>query len=167
MIKKLLILYFLLFNANLLFSQKGFAIGDTLPDFSYPGQFTKSYSLKELRGSYVFVHCWASWNEESRKMQLEMIDHYVRFKDKRFKKGRRFHIISISLDEDQKIWELTLKKDNLPWKSQVCDFKSWDSPLVQKLKVNSIPSNFLLSPSGTILHMNVNPSELKSILNDL
>lgn len=145
-------------------AQKSFAIGDTLPNFSYPGQFTKSYQLKELKGSYVFIHFWSSWNEESRKMQLEFIDPYIRFKDKRFKKGKRFQIISISLDHDKAMWELALKKDNLPWKMQVCEAKGWDSQLVQDLRVNIIPQNYLLDPNGIILKINITPDELLQLL---
>lgn len=145
-------------------AQKSFAVGDTLPNFSYPGQFTKSYQLKELKGSYVLIHCWASWNEESRKMQMEFIDPYARFKDKRFKNGRRFQIISISLDHDKALWELALKKDNLPWKMQVCDTKSWESPLINLLGINVLPQNFLIDPRGIIVKINVTPEELLQTL---
>jgi len=154
----------LTFHLPLAKAQKSFGVGDTLPNFSYPGQFTKSYQLNELKGSYVLIHCWASWNEESRKMQMEFIDPFIRFKDKRFKSGKRFQIISISLDHDKALWELALKKDNLPWKMQVCDTKGWESPLINLLDISVIPKNYLIDPRGIILKINVTPEELLQTL---
>ncbi|MDZ4666585.1 MAG: thioredoxin family protein [bacterium] len=157
---------FLLYVAS--FAQLSmWAEGDTIPNFSYKGQFAKAYQLKELKGSYVLINMWASWNEESRKMQLNFIESYARFKDKRFKKGRKFYIISISLDETEEIWSLALKKDNLPWRTHICDLKSWDSELVKLLKIETIPANYLIDPNGIVIARNIKKEQLESILKGL
>jgi peroxiredoxin len=142
-------------------------VGDTLPNFAYKGQFAKPYQLKELKGSYVLVNFWASWNEESRKSQIDLIESYARFKDKRFKNGRKFYIISVSLDETDEIWTLALKKDNLPWKGHYCDYQSWKSELLGKLKIDQIPANYLLNPSGIIIARNVKKEQLEELLKGL
>ena len=141
--------------------------GDTLPNFSYQGQFAKPYYLKDLKGSYVLVNFWASWNEESRKMQMNYIETFARYKDRKFKAGRKFYIISVSLDESKNTWDLSLKKDKLPWKNQACDFLGWNSPIVQKCGVKNIPCNFLLDPEGRIIALNLNNDKLEEILNNL
>jgi len=166
MMKKLLLLSLLLVSifAN---AQKQFAVGDTLPSFSFQGQFTKSYTLEQLRGSYVLIQCWASWNEESRKIQRSFIEPFVKYKDKRFINGRRFNIISISLDHNEELWELALKKDNLPWKNNLYEKNLWNSALLNQLKISSIPSNYLLDPNGIIVKVNVNADELEEFLRNL
>lgn len=148
------------------FSQpdKSFEIGDTLPDFSYHGAFQKPYHLNDLKGSYVMVHFWASWNAESRTLQREMAAPYIKYKDKKFKTGRKFYIISISLDETRKYCDLALKKDNLPWKSLVCDEKGWNSPIIGKCGAKTIPCNFLLNPYGIIVAKNINATDLERLL---
>ncbi len=164
--KKSLLIFFLLL-ASFANAQKPFAIGDTLPSFSFQGQFTKSYTLAQLRGSYVLIQFWASWNEESRKLQRSFIDPFVKYKDKRFSNGRRFNIISISIDQDLTLWELALKKDNLPWRNNICEKNLWESLLLQQLKVFAIPSNYLLDPNGIIVKVNVNADELDEFLRNL
>jgi thiol-disulfide isomerase/thioredoxin len=166
---KLLLSFFLFLGLNqtLLAQKKPFSIGDTLPNFEYQGQFARNYQLKELKGSYVLVQFWASWNQESRSMQFDFIDTYGKYKDKKFKKGRRFYIVSVSLDEDKVIWELSLKKDNLPWKSNVCDFQVWNSPIVKNCRINSIPFNYLLDPDGRIIAKNITKDQLDEILKGL
>ncbi len=145
---------------------KDFGIGDTLPDFLYQGAFQKPYHLTDLKGSYVLIHFWASWNAESRTLQREMVPPYTKYKDKKFQRGRKFYIISVSLDESLKYWELALKKDNLPWKNHVCDELGWKSPIVETCRIKSIPFNYLLNQEGIIVAKNVNSQELERLLKD-
>ena len=142
-------------------------IGDSFPNFSYQGQFTKKYQLSELKGSYVLVQYWSSWNAESRAMQQDFIDVYARYRDRKFKKARKFYIVSISLDEELHTWEIALKKDNLPWKSHACDGLGWKSPLVSMVNLEQLPANFLLDPNGRIIAKNIKKDELDEILKPL
>lgn len=163
--KRYLLIYCFLFLAwHAIGQNRELNIGDTLPNFSYQGQFSKSYNLNELKGSYVLVNFWATWNLESRGMQLDFIDIYAKYKDKRFKKGRKFYILSISLDEAFEVYNSALKKDNLPWKSHLCDFKGWSSPIIQQCGVQSIPFNYLLDPNGIVIAKNIKKDLLEDIL---
>ncbi len=76
-----LFFFLIIHNFGALGQTKQWKIGDTLPNFSYEGQFTRDYQLKELQGSYVLVNFWASWNEESRRLQISFIDLFARYKD--------------------------------------------------------------------------------------
>ncbi len=162
-----LFFFLIIHNFGALGQTKQWKIGDTLPNFSYEGQFTRDYQLKELQGSYVLVNFWASWNEESRRLQISFIDLFARYKDRRFKQGRKFYIISVALDDNPEMLELALKKDNLPWKTKYCDFKGWKSPLLEQAKVNQIPCNYLLDTRGVILGVNLKKDQLEEILRAL
>jgi len=142
-------------------------IGDTLPNFSYEGQFARDYQLKELKGSYVLVHYWASWNEESRRMQRSFIDLFGRYKDRRFKQGRKFYIISVALDDNAEILELAIRNDNLPWKNKYCDYKGWKSPIIEEARISQIPANYLIDPRGIIIGVNLKKDQLEEILRSL
>ncbi len=162
---KNLVIFCLLFSVWNAFGQNNeLNIGDTLPNFSYQGQFSKPYHLKDLKGSYVLVNFWATWNQESRGMQLDYIETYARYKDKKFKKGRKFYIISISLDEAFEVYNSALKKDNLPWKTHLCDFLGWNSPIIKQCGVASIPLNYLIDPNGIIIAKNIKNEALEDIL---
>ena len=161
---KFLSILFLILPIAALAQPKSFEVGDTLPDFSYQGTFQKPYHLKDLKGSFVLIHFWASWNTESRRIQREMSGSYIKFKDKKFKKGRKFYLISVSIDEDIKYNDLALKKDNLPWKNHACDQKGWSSPIITGCKINSIPANYLINPDGIIVAKNIDYQQLDILL---
>lgn len=165
--KVYLLLSFILATVWLKAQPPTLQIGDTFPNFTYQGQFTKQYQISELKGSYVLIQFWASWNIESREMQLDFIDTYAKYRDRKFKKGRKFYIVSVSLDEELNIWEIALKKDNLPWKSHTCDGKGWYSPIVAAAQIEQIPANFLLDPNGRIIAKNLKKEALEEILKPL
>ena len=161
---KLLILVF--FLENLAFAQilPKFEIGDTLPNFSFKSNFKRNYSLSDLKGSYVLVFFWSSWNKESREIQKDMFPIFNKFKDKKFSKGRKFYVVSVSIDDSKKLWEFALKKDNPPWNYHQCDFRGWNSTVVQACRVNAIPFNYLLNSDGVIVGKNMNAQELERLL---
>lgn len=164
MLRLLFILGFLL-SLNLAKAQQySLHIGDTFPNFQYKGMFQKENKLNGLKGSYVLVHFWASWNTESRELQLEFIPVYSKFKEKKFNKGKKFYIVSVSLDKEEKLYELAIKKDNLPWSSNYCDYLGWQSELINRCGIQQIPSNFLLNPEGKIVAINISATELEQLL---
>jgi thiol-disulfide isomerase/thioredoxin len=155
----------LFFAVNSIYGQKTLLhIGDTFPNFKYQGMFQKENKLSGLKGSYVLIHFWSSWNSESREMQSEFIPVYSKFKEKKFLKGKKFYIVSISLDAEPKLYEIALKKDNLPWNGYYCDFLSWKSEIILLTGMQQIPTNYLLGPDGKIVAININATALEQYL---
>lgn len=144
-----------------------FNIGDTLPNFQFKGLVNNDISLNQLRGTYVFVVFWASWNAESRKLNRELLPVYSRYKDKNFSVGRRFNVVSVSIDANPKPYELAIKKDNPAWFYHYCDYKGWQTAPVKICRVAQIPSNFLLDPKGVVIQKNIGIKELELLLNKL
>lgn len=135
------------------------------PNFTFKGLFDTTYKLTDLKGSYVLVNFWASWNEESRKMQIKQTPIYSKYHDLVFKQGTGFEIVSVSLDTEASEIQLALKKDRLNWVNQSCDFKAWEGNLVNQIALKGIPANFLIDPSGKILAQNIEADSLEVLLN--
>lgn len=154
----------LCFNSN----AQNFEIGDTIPNFNLHATHDEHLDFYQINDGYVFIHFWASWNNESRRVNRELLPIYSRYREKRFKNGiRRFNIITISIDNHKSYYELAIKKDNPSWTFKTCDFLGWKSPLIELMQVKRIPSNFLVEPGGRIIGKNLTTKELELLLRSL
>lgn len=139
---------------------EGLNEGNTLPNFTQYDQFGKLITLTNFRGKYVLVNFWASWSEPSRKENEILVRAFESFK------RNNFTILSISLDYDRNSWLQAITNDKLTW-TQLSDLKHWSNEVASKLKVVSIPTNFLLDPNGKIIARNLRSYELSLALPNL
>jgi len=139
-----------------------FKRGDLAPDFEIKGIDNKKYKLSDFRGKTVLLDFWASWCPPCRELNPNLVKVYNVYHDK------GFDIFQVSLDKTTEALIEAVKKDALPWKTQTCDFKSWDSPIAQLYLVKEIPQNFLIDKNGKIIAINCNGNtlnkELKKVL---
>jgi peroxiredoxin len=133
------------------------SIGSIAPDFTLLSLENKNISLRDFRGKYVLIDFWASWCLPCRGENPNVVAAYKEFKDK------NFTVLGISLDSDKDQWQQAVVKDNLIW-SHVSELKGWESTIATVYGVRSIPSNFLIDPTGKIIAMNLRGDELKRTL---
>lgn len=135
-------------------------VGSILPNFTQYDQYGNLINLSDFRGKYVLVHFWASWS----KPDMEEIKYLVlannQFKD------RNFTLLGVSLDKDRRSWLNAIEKSSLNW-THVSDLKSWSNEVATKFKIVSIPTNFLLDPSGKIIAKDLRSDNLLWTLNNL
>ena len=148
-------------------TQASYAIGDSIPNCTFVYHGLDTVYLADLRGSLVFVDFWASWSPTSRKEHVNLQRIFMRYKDKKFRTARKFHIISVSIDTQHRQWEFALKRDALSWPFQVCDFSGWNSPYVNHFRVAYIPANFLLDEKGTVIGKDLYAEDLEDRLRAL
>ena len=100
-------------------------------------------SNSDYKNTYLLVTFWASWDEESRMRQRELIALMEKYAE------CNFDILGISLDTDRAAWIQAIKEDSLTWR-QANDLDGWNTGLVQRMQIKSLPSNVLLSPQRRV-----------------
>ncbi|MES2653995.1 MAG: TlpA disulfide reductase family protein [Bacteroidota bacterium] len=131
------------------------AIGSAAPDFTTKLDNNKSFTLSSLKGSITLLEFWASWDIPSRKNHLELISIYNKYKDKKFAAAKKFHVVSISIDQKPEVYKVAIVREALPWSYHTCDFNGWYGTVVNLYKVEHIPNNFLLDAQGNIIAKNI------------
>jgi peroxiredoxin len=135
------------------------AVGTTAIDFTQPDTTGTPVSLSSFRGKYVLVDFWASWCGPCRAENPNVVENFNQFKQK------NFTVLSVSLDKPggKDNWLGAIHKDNLTW-TQVSDLQFWNNAAAQLYRVNSIPFNMLIDPSGKIIAKNLRGELLHSKL---
>lgn len=103
----------------------------------------KNVSTSDYKDTYLLITFWASWDEESRRRQRELIV----LKEKYQKNN--FDILSVSLDTDRATWIQAINEDSVTWR-QACDFDGWSTGIVERMQIEHLPANVLLNPSRRI-----------------
>lgn len=142
-------------------SQKKLAIGSPAPEIAMNTPEDKPLALSSLKGKVVLVDFWASWCGPCRAENPNVVAAYNKYKSK------GFDIYSVSLDKDKEKWVAAIKKDGLAWTNHVCDFKFWQSPVVQLYNFNGIPYNVLLDKNGNIIAKNLRGEDLEKKLEEV
>ncbi|WP_025146532.1 TlpA disulfide reductase family protein [Pedobacter jeongneungensis] len=138
-------------------------IGIQAPDFAIPSEDGKMISLNSYRGGYVLVDFWASWCLPCRMENPNLRKVYAKYKDQNFK------VLGISLDEGEKgrsSWAKAIRTDSLTW-DQGSELKGYKGVISALYKVDAIPVNFLIDPSGKIIARNLRGPALGEMMEKL
>ncbi len=134
--------------------------GDKLPNIKLPLLNGDTINLSDVKSRFILVDFWATWCNEcvpNNKIVKEIYDKYS---------AKGFQIVQISLDDNKDYLKRVVENDSIPW-IVVADFLQWDSPIVNSLSINSIPSNYLIDRFGVVQARNITGKELQEVLNKL
>ena len=135
---------------------EGLTIGDKAPTFTICGE-KQLIDLKDLRGKYVLLSFWASYDALSR-MQNATLNHAVAQAD-------NVEMVSVSFDEYQSVFQETIRKDQIVTPTCFVETKGEYSGLFKKYRLGRGFTNYLLDDNGVIIAKNISAAELSAYLN--
>jgi peroxiredoxin len=134
-------------------------VGSMAIDFEQNDVNSNAVKLSDFKGKYVLLDFWASWCGPCRGESPHLVEAYSKYKSK------GLNIISVSADKDKAAWLKAVADDKLDW-TQLCDF-SGDNPILKKYGITTIPSNFLIDPTGKIIAEELRGSNLGKKLEEV
>ena len=130
-----------------------------LPAFSATDVKGRSVSQNDLKSKVNVLSVWVSWNFMS-------IDTQRRLQALKKTYGDKLSIVSICLDGDIKDCKKRLDCDSIQWKN-ICDGRMWQTPVLAKLGVASLPANWIIDQKGVIVEHNLSPQQMEEKINEL
>jgi Thiol-disulfide isomerase and thioredoxins len=127
--------------------------GSTPPDFTVTDIAGVEHTLSKLKGNVVLLDFWATWCPPCRVEVPHLIDIQKRFG------GRKFVLISISLDRDLEAARRFVKDKGMDW-LHVIDRQA-ARELAEKYEVRFIPSTFVIDRGGKIAAAQLRGSGLR------
>lgn len=125
------------------------ALHRQFPSFTYfTADSCKKITESTFSDKHVLVTFWASWDKESHK-QLKHL--------KEMEKGVKsdnFKILNIALEHDTIAWKKYVESNSIAG-INVCDKMAWDSDIINKFKITSIPYSVLINPHQRITRLDV------------
>ncbi len=135
-------------------AMKTVSIGQKAPDFTLNDVNGNPVSLSSKIGSkLLLIDFWAGWCGPCRQENPNVVKVYNEFN----KKG--FDVFGVSLDQTKEEWVKAIADDKLTW-THVSDLQYWNNAAAKLYAVNSIPANFLLDETGTIIARNLREDDL-------
>lgn len=132
-------------------------MGDIAPAFALADTTGKQINLQDFRGKYVLIDFWASWCVPCRVENEHVQKAYNAYKDK------GFEVLGISTDMMLNNWKKAVKDDGMTWVNVVDP----ESKVSGQYNIKSIPSNFLLDPTGKIIGINLRGKALHESLKNI
>ena len=138
---------------RLLKTLSGAQRGTTLTPFETTDIDGKKYNTRSLRGKVAVVNVCAAWSAESMNIQRKL---------RQLKKtyGDKLELLTVSMDASKKICAEHRDRDSTLW-TTICDELVWDSPVMQKLSLSSVPDNIILNRAGRVVARNVSAENME------
>jgi len=135
-------------------------VGDVFPDFMLPMLTKDTLSLKgQLGAKLTIIDLWASWCAPCRKENREiLVPMWNEYHDK------GLQIIAYALESDESVWKEAAAHDGANRWLQASDLKGDDAPFLKKIRVQTIPANFILDDKGIVVAKNLHGKALTDLV---
>ena len=119
---------------------------------------------ESYRGKVVLVDFWATWCGPCRAEVPNILENYLKYRDK------GFEVIGISLDDKRSDAEEYVKQTNIPWPTlfhEASDENGWENPMAIKYGITGIPTAILVDQEGKVVSMKARGRHLGEALRQL
>ena len=131
-------------------------VGDKFPNFKLPMLTKDTITIKELLGKELtIIDLWASWCGPCRIENREVLSPIW---EKYHSKG--LQIIAYGLESDESAWKEASEHDGANLWPQASDLQGDDAAFLKKIRIQTIPANFILNSKGKILAKNLHQQNL-------
>lgn len=138
----------------------GLNLGDVAPDFQIKTTTTEqTASLDELKGKYVLLSFWASYDAQSRMLNASLSNAL------QSATPGHVELVSVSFDDYESVFTETVRKDQIVTPTCFVETKGEKSGLFRKYNLNRGFTNYLLDDNGVIIAKNISATELSEYLN--
>lgn len=130
--------------------------GDLFPEADMPMLNGDTVAFRTLLGARLtLLDVWASWCMPCRRENREvMAPLWQAYKDK------GFQIVGYSIDSSPGAWKAAILKDGAAW-PHASHLQGDAAPLLETLRITTIPANYLIDAQGRIVAKNLHGEELK------
>ena len=128
-------------------------IGSQAPEI----KITDDLLLSKIDKDFTLIVFWESSCPKCFNVLKDIIPVYEKFKKK------KLEVFAIALDKNETDYKKAIIERGYKW-INICDFKSWNSPLVYNYNVSITPSMFLLDRNKKIISR---PVSINHVLNKL
>jgi thiol-disulfide isomerase/thioredoxin len=131
-------------------------VGDVFPNLMFPMLTKDTLSLKDQLGNKLtIIDLWASWCAPCRKENREVL---VPVWDEYHDQG--LQIVAYGLESDESAWRAAVERDGANRWFHSSDLQGDDAAFLKKIRVRTIPANFILDDKGVVMAKNVHGSAL-------
>ncbi len=135
-------------------------VGDEFPNLTFPMLTKDTLSLKDLLGKKLtIIDLWASWcapcRLENREVLVPVWDEYH---------TQGLQIVAVSLDSDRSTWKAAAERDGASRWIQSSHLQGDDEPLLKRMRIQTIPANFILDDKGVVVAKNVHGRALTELV---
>jgi thiol-disulfide isomerase/thioredoxin len=131
-------------------------VGDVFPNLKLPMLTKDTLSIKNLLGNKLtIIDLWASWCAPCRK---ENRDVFVPIWNEYHNQG--LQIVAYGLESDESTWRAAVVRDGANLWFQASDLQGDDASFLKKIRVRTIPSNFIIDDKRVVIAKNIHGIDL-------
>ncbi len=135
-------------------------VGDIFPNVKFPMMTKDTLFLKDILGDKLtIIDLWASWcapcRNENRELLLPIWNKYH---------GQGLQIVAYGLESDESSWKEAAEHDGANRWFQASELQGDDAPFLKKIRIQTIPSNFILDNKGVVIAKNVHGKDLMGLI---
>ena len=135
-------------------------VGDVFPNLKFPMLTKDTLSLKDQLGNKLtIIDLWASWCAPCRKENREvLVPIWNEYHD------QGLQIVAYGLESDASAWRAAAERDGADRWIQASELQGDDAPFLKKIRVRTIPANFILDDKGMVMAKNVHGRALMDLV---